>query len=376
MLRDSIRAGAAGHHVEQVEIVFTPGPARWRVAAAWAETVARTEALRIAFLTAEGEARGWELAVPSLILNQRETVPASWQAWLDADRCQPLLAPREVPWRAVYWPEQGRFIWTLHHALLDGRSIARILRSFLARLRGGEAADLALAEWRAPSPAALLLAEAMLRETFVKLEPMDLGFPYEAPDAGPAVCCLGNDFAKRLEAIAGAVDVSTATILTWAWGQALAEASGTEAVMVEQLRAGAPREGSAGFMMNTLPVLVHRAIDGETEQNLRAFRTQLLALREIEAVSPADFPTGEFPDMDGPWTSLVMIECGTLQHMAGEAADGELVESLVLHEGEGESLMATAYILPDLRLEVEGLRRHDLLEKWISVLVSLANQLE
>ena len=60
MLRDSLAAGDAGHHVEQVEIVLAPGAMRQRVAAAWAETVARTAALRTAFLIENGEPVGME----------------------------------------------------------------------------------------------------------------------------------------------------------------------------------------------------------------------------------------------------------------------------------------------------------------------------
>ena len=60
MLRDSLAEGDAGHHVEQVEIVFAPGAWRDRVAASWAETVARTEALRIAFSFENGEPVGIE----------------------------------------------------------------------------------------------------------------------------------------------------------------------------------------------------------------------------------------------------------------------------------------------------------------------------
>ena len=42
--------------------------------------------------------------------------------------------------------------------------------------------------------------------------------------------------------------------------------------------------------------------------------------------------------------------------------------TLVLHEAKGTTLMATAYLLPDLRLEVEGPRRHQLLESWLVIL--------
>jgi hypothetical protein len=64
---------------------------------------------------------------------------------------------------------------------------------------------------------------------------------------------------------------------------------------------------------------------------------------------------------------MIMVERGTLRHMAG----GELVESLVLHEAKGKALMATAHVLPDLRLEVEGPGRHDLLRGWVRVLERL-----
>jgi hypothetical protein len=62
-----------------------------------------------------------------------------------------------------------------------------------------------------------------------------------------------------------------------------------------------------------------------------------------------------------------MVERGTLSHLTGV----DFVESLMLHEAKGESLTATAHVLPDLRLEVEGPGRHDLLQRWIGVLERL-----
>jgi hypothetical protein len=362
MLRDSLADEGAGHHVEQVEILFKRGPVRGRVAAAWKKTVAGTEALRVAFVTANGTAVGRESAAPLNFLNQQEPLPTSWENWRQADRHRPLLAPHEAPWRAVYWPEEGRFIWTFHHALLDGRSITRVLRDFLERLAGGNPEPLAVAEWRAPTAESLALAERIFREEAVS--PIEMRFPDDA--AGPALRCLGNDFARRLESLEAAMEVTAATLLIWAWGQALVEISGAGAVVVEQLRAGAPQPGTAGFTMNTLPVPIRRAGDN-VARSLREFRARLLALRAIESVSPEDFAPGVFPDMDGRSISMIMVERGTLRHMAG----GELVESLVLHEAKGKALMATAHVLPDLRLEVEGPGRHDLLRGWVRVLERL-----
>lgn len=359
MLRDSLAEPDAGHHVEQVEILFALGPVRGRVAAAWEETVTRTAALRVAFVMANGHAAGLESVTPQSFLHEQEPLPISWERWREADRRRPLLAPREVPWRAVYWPEEGRFVWTFHHALLDGRSLARVLRDFLERLACGNPEPLAVAEWRAPTAESLALAERIFRAAAV--DSIEMDFPADA--AGEAVRFLGNDFARRLESLAAAMEVTAPTLLTWAWGQALMEISGAGAVIVEQLRAGAPQPGTAGFTMNTLPVRIHRA-SADVARSLREFRARLLALRAIESVSPEDFAPGVFPDTHGSSSSMIMVERGTLRHVAGR----EFVDSLVLHEAKGKALAATAHVLPDLRLEVEGPGRHDLLRGWVRVL--------
>lgn len=366
MLRDSLADGNAGHHVEQVEIVFAPGPWRSRVPAAWAETVTRTEALRIAFSVENGEPAGVGPVESPTPLRERQTLPDSWQAWRITDRHRPLLAPRQVPWRAIYWPQTGRFLWTFHHALLDGRSITTILRAFLARLSGEPAEDLALAKWLPPTADAVALADRMFREDFPPAT-VEQSLPGEE-DAGPAVRFLGADFRKQLDALALAMESTTPTLLIWAWGQALAEAAKTDSVVVEQLRAGAPQTGTAGFTMLTLPVLIPRAVDGELEKPLRDFRRHLLALRSIEGVSPSDFPSGVFPDVDRAGSSVIMVEHATPQLLLVT----EIVESVVLHESEGETLMAIAHLLPDLRLEVEGPGRHGLIDRWVRVLENLA----
>lgn len=359
MLWDSHATGGAGHHVEQVEIILSRDFSDGQVKAAWDETVARTEALRIAFLTVGGMAVGLERVRPLMLLELEHAEPQSWEAWLAADRRRPLLAPHVVPWRAVYWQGARRFVWTFHHALLDGRSMARILRGFLTRLTGHDADELTLSCWSEPSTQAVTAAGKLFREMPAIAAPMTREFPAEPDEV--AVRCLGSAFAIRLDSLAAAMQVTVATLLTWSWGQALAETNGTASVLVEQLRAGPPQPGRAGFTMNTLPVVIQHAAAGEVAASLRELHSRLRALRDIESVSPDDFPPGVFPNMDAPGASVIMIERGTLQHLAAS----EIVSSLVLHEAKGTTLMATGYLLPDLRLEVEGPGRHHLLESWL-----------
>lgn len=366
MLRDSLAASRAGHHVEQLEIRFARDVAAERVIAAWTETAALTEALRISFLTGDSSALSREWVMPELVLKLDEPMPDSWENWLKTDRCRPLIAIHAVPWRAVYWPEARRFIWTFHHALLDGRSITRIVREFLTRVSGGDSEALAISEWRRPSVDSLERAKQIFREGGPN--PQVVAPSNVSPATEQAAYSLGMDFLKRLESASMKLDITAATILAWSWGQTLTEAFETKSVWVEQLRAGAPQSGTAGFTMNLLPILIHRCDEGNIGKDLRVFRARLLALREIETVSPEDFPPGIFPDMAGPASSVIMVERGTLRQEVGEVASGELIESLALHERVGEALMATAHLLPDLRLEVEGPGRRNLLERWIRVL--------
>jgi hypothetical protein len=371
MLQDSQLDGESGHHVEQVEIVFAPGPMRQRVAAAWRETVDRTEALQIAFLMDSDGRWSWKWVSPERNLNHLEPMPESWEFWLERDRCLPLLGPHQVPWRAAYGPQEGRFIWTFHHALLDGRSITRVLGDFLERVSGNEVSGLAIAEWHSPTAEALVRAAEIFLDDFSDMERFSPKFPESISETETAVRWLGQGAVSRLESLAVAMEISTAAALTWTWGQALANASGVAAVMVEQLRAGAPQPGTAGFTMNTLPVRISRAGADEAQASLRAFRIRLLELRAVESVSCKDFPPGIFPNMDVPSTSVIMVERGTFRHLAGRVANSGIVESLTLHEPKGESLMATAHILPDLRLAVEGPGARGLLARWIAEIEQL-----
>ena len=364
MLRDSLAAKETSHHVEQLEILFQKEQAHSEVGLAWAETVNQTEALQVAFWIANDHLLSWGQAELPSTLNYAKLQPTSWQAWLEEDRHRSLLVSGQVPWRAIYWPNEQRFIWTFHHALLDGRSIQRILTAFLERLAGGEPGRLALAKWQVPDCEALTLASQRFRKTRPNPEPLGFDFFKETPGGSREWCCLGEAFRRKLEFKAAAIGVTVATILTWAWGQALIEIFEVAAVMVEQLRAGAPQVASAGFTMNTLPISIVRAPSNERIKNLCEFRAQLIGLRAIETVSRVDFPVGEFPDLDAPWTSVIMIEHRTLAHLV----TSKKVKSLQLHECRGETLIATGYLLPDMRLEVEGPNRQRLLKAWIQVL--------
>jgi hypothetical protein len=374
MLQDSLNAESGDPHSEQVEIIFKKRYSRKQVSAAWASTVAETEVLQLGFSLSEPGSFQWKKASSWPDLRFETHCPPCMETWRAANRRETLLSETGVPWRTWYWENDQRFVWAFHHALLDGRSIARVLRSFLLRLGGHPATPLRLAGWLAPSATEVALAGEIFDQEYRPLPPALTPLPAASHTSGPAIHCLGPEFARRLHDLADQMKVTAPSLLTWAWGQALAMATHTEAVMVEQVRSGHLPEGFAGFTMNTLPVVIPLAKDSEVEAAVQNLRQKLLRLRAIERVSRGDFPPGRFPDTDAPGISVIMIERGTLHHMVGAELCDRLTHSITLHERAGAVLTAMAHILPRLRLEVEGPGRSILLEGWITQLMRLVHR--
>jgi|GEM_PF-1123693 len=380
MLRGSL-AGTTGENVEQVEIDFHADLAMDRVISAWAATVERTIALRTGFVILDGEPSGVQtIAVETPVLTDLR-IPPSWETWLANDRQVPFPLAGGLPWRAVLWPEARKLIWTFHHALLDGRSITKILRAFQARLSGmDEPGDLVLEIGSPRAPAEIAAAAEFHRRAFAEIEASQPEFPADQDNLPAHVHrSLGPEAAARIEAAALEMEVTAPTLLTWAWGQAVACAAGTDVVAVGQVRSGPPRPGQAGFFMNTVPLVIHRAARGPAAPVLQEFRKRLLAMRSIENVAPQDLPADIFQETGGPWPGgIVMVERGTLHHEVGKS---EVIESMTLHELGGEPLLASAWIHPDLRLEVEvngtsyGPRAAEsLLDHWAAIVLAIAEE--
>ncbi len=379
MLRGALER-ASGANVEQVEVVFSAGLAMDRVAAAWAATVARTEALRMGFVIRDGEPCGLRAVPSGSPLQIISEIPASWENWLAADRLQPFPLDGGLPWRAVLWPQARKLVWTFHHALLDGRSIAKILAAFQARLsEGQDPGELGWAAACVPGPDEIALAADFHRRAFAEIEAIEPEFPADSQTTPAQVHrSLGAETVARLEAAALRMDVTAPTLVTWAWGQAVARTAGAgTGAVVGQVRSGPPRPGQAGFSMNTVPL----AIPCGGPEALHEFREQLLAMRAIENVAPQDLPAGVFQQAAGPWPGgAIMVECGDLHHQVGKS---QAIDSITLHQLSDAPLLASAWIHPELRMEVEvdgrscGSRQaQSLLDQWAAIVTALAGGAE
>jgi len=377
MWRDSL-LHRDGRNIEQVEIRFREGLEKGRVVAAWRATVMATAALRLRFLFGDGEPVGTYLAgAAAEPLSLLDDVPHVWSEWLASDRTMPL-AEGGQPWRAAYFADARTFVWTFHHALLDGRSISRILRAFLERIEGaGDPGPLELATHSRPDTEVVAAAATFFTAAFEGVEEVRLEFPADRLGAPVKVTRrLGNQIVNALEAAAERWKVTVPTLVTWAWGQAITRLSGSAKTAVGQVRAGAPQAGRAGFSMNTVPLAIERFDGGDLGGTLQRFRDQWLALRAFETISPECLPAGTFDSQTGPWPGgVVMVERGALVDQVG---GGTVIEAIRLHEYAGEPLLASAWIRPDLDLEVEtdgsrfgGQAAEVMIEQWASVLKSL-----
>lgn len=350
--------------MEQAVLVFLEDLSRERIGEAWAATVASTEALGCGLSEA-----GWVPGLQAPAIGWEAAEPESFEAWLEEDRLRGFAEDGGAPWRVTCWPVARRWVWSFPHALLDGRSVARVLREFLRRLAGGEGEDLPLATWQAADEAERKAAAEYFSKAHkgVGVAVVDFGGSRRAR----AVAELGVDVADVLDAAARASGTTPATLVIWAWGQVLARAAGVDALALGQVRTGPPMPGRAGFTMNTLPLVVRRMREGPAADGWRTLRQEMLALRAFERLAPEELPSGIFSEGGAPWSSVIMVERGTAAHLLGE--DGAaLLESMELRERPSGPLTASAYLRPGLRLEVEtdaGERAAEsLLAHWEAVL--------
>ncbi len=310
MLFHSLSDPDSGQYVEQAlcTLVGELDPAALR--RGWEAAVARHPVLRAGFHWEEVER-------PVQVVYRQAEVPwreedwrglpeeaqaARFEALIDADRRlgfdlgrPPLLRIALVRLGERTW----RFLWSHHHLLLDGWSLARVLQEVFAGYAGAsglppsrpyvdyiawlETQDLAEAEafWRrtldgftTPTPLPLTSASsALVVRGTPSYEERILGLP-------PAT-------SEALEEAARRAGVTLGTVVQAAWALLLARAGGEEDVVFGTVVSGRPphlrgSESMVGLFINTLPVRVRIEEREELAAWLRRLQEQLLELRRFE----------------------------------------------------------------------------------------------
>lgn len=286
---------------------------------AWETAVTRHEILRTVFAAAENGAH-YQVVLQQAGLDWQEL---DWQALAENDRREKLAAllaadrkrgfrPSMEPpvhWIVVrYGPEDYRLVWSHHHALLDGWSMAPLWQEILAAyeaLRQGQAVNLRppvpyrrYLEWVRRQP--LFEAGAYWQKQLAGVRnatnlPATARPPYKWVETR-----LSEEETAAVQAFARQNKLTMNTVVQGAWARVLAQHNGRADVVFGVTTAGRPSavpgvEQIVGLMLNTLPLRVRvedELADREREvQWLRKIQEQQAVQNRYEHISLAQVQT-------------------------------------------------------------------------------------
>lgn len=339
MLRDSLFSEDPGRQRLRVRLTFNRPPASGEVESAWRDTGTACASLRLRWRAGQGEEGEIFEAreVEALAFGPMPVLPLTGGA--------PLC-------RAAWDEKTGVFSLVAHHAVLDGRSLRRVLGVFLKRLSSGEMpTPLAAARWTEATPETIAAASAFLAS---RLEGRPAArwhhLPGEKRTRTSRRHKLGPEASAKLLQRAREWDLGAAAMVTWAWGQAVCTVAGTEAARLGQTRSGPPLENATGCWIRTFPLIVPRHGNHPWREEIQSLRRDSHAARSFDAVPPGAF-TAHFGS-EGPWDTVIMVETSTTAAWLEKEFPG-LIATCSLLESPGDPLIASAWISPDLELAVE-----------------------
>ncbi len=266
-----------------------------------------------------------------------------------------------------------RFVWSVHHLIVDGRSMNLLLREIFGQYGDG-AADLenahamplpfgAYADWLREAP--MEEAKAYWRQRLEGLgEARSLPLPapelHDArrPVAGQLRHALDSEFTARLSDFAESSDLSLNIVLLGAWMLLAHRYGDTADVIVGATKA--VRHGVAtspdgiGPFINTLPIRTGLEESTPILTWLRTLREQWLALRAVEH-SPTDLirDCSEIPG-DAPLYNLCYVfERESLGESLRGLGGAWATREFTLHEHTPVPLMLAGYGGASLLLSLE-----------------------
>jgi amino acid adenylation domain-containing protein len=303
----------SGVDIEQVVYTLRDGLHVMAFKRAWQQVVDRHAALRTGFRW-EGLDSPQQLVHPHIKLEWEEVdwrpLPAAEQGarlddYLRRDRQRGFAMTEPTLNRMALFRESDsdyQFVWTFHHAILDGRSIVLVLKEVLAYYealcQGGDL-DLPLPrryrdyiDWL--DRLDLNRAETYWRETlrgFTSPTPLVVRRA-AAASAGDLIYTeqgvrLSRTTTDALRAFAQTIGVTLNTLVQGAWALLLSRYSGADDVVFGATRACRrttfeDADGIVGLMINTLPMRVRVDAGAALAEWLKQIRYQHMALRDVE----------------------------------------------------------------------------------------------
>jgi amino acid adenylation domain-containing protein len=390
MLYQSMLGGesaSGGHDIEQMHLLLVEEIDLAAFARAWTSVARRHGVLSTSFRWDVGEQ-------PSQHVIAGVVVPVDSEDWSGLDegererrraaflasdrargfnlRVAPLMRVRVFP------TGEGKteVVWTLHHILLDGRSMVPVLREVFATyaaLRRGERVT-------APPPprpysdyvAWLGRLDVAASRPFFRELLRGKTSPTPLPAAEPAARPLAREgygeharrldasVARRVRELSRRTRTTVGTVVQAAWAIVLARFTGDDDVLFGTTRAcrrtalGGDAEQMIGLFINTLPVRVRVDDERLVAELLRDLRAQSLAMRDHEHTALVEVHgQSEIPRGTPLFETLLMFENRELNHSLRAGGDaGWSGRTATLHERPSPPLDVTVFDDVDLEIQV------------------------
>lgn len=313
MLFFSLAEPEAGYYIEQISGRFADSIDVTLFEEAWQFVIAKHEALRAAFsFPPQGKPfQSFSEAVPfSLVFREVASLDADeqeqiWQAFLDSEKSKSFDLEKPPLMRVALFQfaeDDYRFVWTFHHAILDGRAFEVVLEDCIEAYQAlstgqmppveNQASFSEYLEWLEKSDFAAskkywqkrLAGFTAHRLPLAKERGVALG---ENHQTEKYTQLLSSSLLERLRELAAVHEVTLNTLLQAAWAVVLVRCGGGETVTFGCTRACRhfAVEGSermAGVLINSLPLCVTVGGELPVTEWLQQLRGNWLELRKHE----------------------------------------------------------------------------------------------
>lgn len=377
--------GSRTQPIVQISCLDHSGTELSEVKRAWTAVLHHFDVLRLGFnRNPSGPPLPFIAAAPDLKWNADTNAvaspssPETWAAFLSADREQAFNIDQPPLWRVTAWqlsPTAIRWVWSFHHALLDGRSFALILTAYVAALGqqplppvSQNAAQIATAlqakrlashrDGRAPAHWQKYFSdppEPVTPSQPIHYSPRSASAPPRHFQSAIELSVAEHDTLVRLVQESA---ITIGTVVLGVWGLALSALVDSPDVVFGLTRAcrhlpDGEAKSAAGLFINTVPF--RTTLDRSTSfvTWLQSLRDQQLSLRDAELDDNSAIRQA-VPDLASPfYASTVVLENSAQADDLNERwQNSHQMEFALTQAPPPVPLVLTGQINPQLRLEV------------------------
>jgi amino acid adenylation domain-containing protein len=321
MLLESVPAQCPWANLEQISATL-PGMDSSRLRAAWSVLAERHDALRLQVSIDDTglpaatirERALWDFSVVSV----SGGMDAALGRHLGDDRLRGLGpgCPSPALWRVALLGEgrpDATMVWTIHHAIIDGESIALVMRDLGLILEGEDLGPQAASFGQflasvatAADPDTHALLTAYLEDAPAPAVLAPAAFSLQPDRRKVARARLDPSVSEALQTRARAMDATSLNMVQAAWGLALSRWCGRDDVVFGLVGAGRStlpdHRETVGCLINTLPMRVRTPPSQTCAQLVRSLRADTLTLRQGE-----HFPASRLSPGSGPLFDTVVM---------------------------------------------------------------------